>query len=81
MNFETLFQDNLPAEAIDLRDFLRKYKEKDESKEFDINTTKESAFSKLNWASTFIPGGERISAWMLADTEVYNAYQNKLKNQ
>jgi len=37
VNFERLFQDNLPAEAIDLRDFLKKYKEKDESKEFDIN--------------------------------------------
>jgi hypothetical protein len=26
----------LPAEAIDLRDFLKKYKEKDQTKEFNI---------------------------------------------
>ena len=77
LNFEKLFQDNLPAEATDLRDFLKKYKEKDEGKEFDIKITKNAAFDKLNWAKTFIPGNERISAWMLADTEVYNSYRQK----
>jgi hypothetical protein len=71
----------LPAKAIDLREFLRKYKEKDESKEFNIEEKKKGAFEKRDWARTFIPvneeGQDKISAWMLADTEVYNSYQRK----
>jgi hypothetical protein len=31
VNFEALFQEELPAEAIDLREYLRKYKEKDQT--------------------------------------------------
>ena len=77
VNFEKLFQDQLPAEALDLGEFLRKYKEKDESKEFDIDTTKKGANDKLRWANEFLPKGD-ISAWMLADTEVLNAYKSKL---
>lgn len=34
----------MPAKAIDLREFLRKYKEKDESKEFNIEEKKQGAF-------------------------------------
>ncbi len=70
VNYDWLFQDNLPAEAIDLREFLRKYKGEDESKEFDLETTRKSAFSKFQWASSFIPKGERISSWMLADNDI-----------
>lgn len=44
VNFEKMFQDQLPSKAIDLREFLRKYKEKDESKEFSIEERKQGAF-------------------------------------
>lgn len=84
VDFERLFQDHLPKDAVALCDFLRKYKEKDESREFDIEQTKIGAEQKLKWAHDFIkaPGQEKveISPWMQADTEVYNAYLLKKKN-
>ena len=31
INFEAMFQEELPAEALDLKEYLRKYKEKDQT--------------------------------------------------
>lgn len=75
----------MPKDAINLREFLRKYKEKDESREFDIGTSKKQAEVKLEWAHNFLRGPNNseqveISPWMLADTEVYNAYLAKKQN-
>ena len=36
LNFEKLFQGNLPPEAKELEDFINKFKDKDTSKDKDI---------------------------------------------
>ena len=70
VNFEILFQDALPAEAIDLREYLRKYKEKDQTKEFNVeenNRLKKEIFDKITHPDNRI---DRISMWAMADDSV-----------
>lgn len=77
INFEKLFQDQLPLEAVNLGEFLRKYKEKDESQEFDITSKKRAANDKLEWCCNILEKGEenQVSPWMLADAEVFARHQ------
>ena len=42
-----MFQDNLPPEVFDLEQFLKRFKEKDSAKAFDIEDKKKRAFDKL----------------------------------
>jgi hypothetical protein len=65
-----LYQDNLPAEAIDLREYLRKYKEKDQTKEFNIEEIKGRAFHNLDRVRDLVPEGTRLSMWLMADDSV-----------
>jgi hypothetical protein len=39
-----MFQEELPAEALDLKEYLRKYKEKDQTQEFNIEEKKTKAY-------------------------------------
>lgn len=60
----------MPAEAIDLREYLRKYKEKDQTKEFNIDEIKTKAFGYLDKCRGLVPDGVTLSMWLMADDSV-----------
>jgi hypothetical protein len=55
----------LPGEATDLKEYLRKYKEKDQSKEFNIEEIQSKAKANKERMSGMV--GERLPMWMMAD--------------
>ena len=67
----------MPLEAVNLGEFFRKYKEKDESQEFDVESKKRGANEKLNWCYNILEKGEenQVSPWMLADAEVFARHE------
>ena len=55
INFENHFQEELPAEAIDLKEYLRKYKEKDQTQEFNIEEIKAKAQRQYQKCVDLVP--------------------------
>jgi hypothetical protein len=47
MDFQKLFQFNLPPEALDLKDFVDGFKDKDLGMEYNISNSVENAKEKL----------------------------------
>lgn len=68
MDFQTLFQFNLPNEALDLKDFVEGFKDKANGKEKDRTKILSDARQKLWQVQHLVPeseNGEKISAKMM----------------
>ena len=70
LNFEELFQENLPPEARDLDDYVKKFKDKDTSKDKEIEKYKRNAEEKLRRVRNLVPENKtQISALRLEEGE------------
>jgi len=68
VDFEKLFQGNLPPEARELEDYVNKFKDKDTSKDKDILKFKKNADDKLKRVRNLVPDNKiQISALRLED--------------
>ena len=67
VDYEKLFQEEIPGEAVDLREFYRKYKEKDQTKEFNIEEIKARAFRAYEKCRDLVPDKKHLSVWEMVD--------------
>jgi hypothetical protein len=68
MDFQKLFQFNLPPEALDLKDFVDGFKDKDLGMEYDKENSIKNALEKLEEIINLVPQpepGVKISAKMM----------------
>lgn len=68
INYEKLFQGDMPPKAKELEDFVNKFKDKDTSKDKDIEKYKKNAREKLNRVKNLVPENKsQIKALRLDD--------------
>ena len=75
VNLEQMFQEKLPAEACEIKDFLHDLKNSKKGKEFDIPETKTKLFGIYEKGVAMKP--ERLDAWLMAHESV----QKPLRDQ
>ena len=80
MNFEETFQENLPAKARELEDYVNKFKDKDTSKDKEIEKYKRNADEKLRRVRNLVPENKiQISALRLEEGDGDTALDRRNK--
>eukprot|EP00347_Sterkiella_histriomuscorum_P003672 403363386 len=70
LNFQELYQENLPPEARELDDYVKKFKDKDTSKDKEIQKYQNNAREKLRRVQNLVPENKiQISALRLEENE------------
>jgi hypothetical protein len=77
LNFQELYQEDLPPEAKDLDEYVKKFKDKDTSKDKEIEKYKSNAREKLRRVQNLVPENKiQISALRLEEDGDHNDKRN-----
>ena len=72
LNFQELYQENLPPEAKELDDYVKKFKDKDTSKDKEIQKYQNNAREKLRRVQNLVPENKtQISALRLEEGDEF----------
>lgn len=78
LNFQELYQENLPPEAKELDDYVKKFKDKDTSKDKEILKYQNNAREKLRRVQNLVPENKiQISALRLEEGDEFGDRRGK----